>query len=226
MTQQDMYNALLKGCGYNSTGCHQSTRYDEKYRKSKYTYNNACESYDEVIKKMIEREYSMNFNDAKFLVDGQVYNTHDIELTANIGEFPKITASAYLSPSNRTSATSFGCTCKTNKTPTIENVIFNPPATIVFWSDKTKTIVKADYDYESYDPEKGLAMAIAKKLLGDNKSKYYNTFKYWRKKWDEQNEAVEDIKIDIPKSPIEKLANSITNAFTKPATDWLDDLNP
>jgi len=26
--------------------------------------------------------------------------------------------------------------------PTIERVIYNPPATIVFWSDKTKTVVK------------------------------------------------------------------------------------
>jgi hypothetical protein len=49
----------------------------------------------------------------------------------------------------------------------------------VIWSDKTKTIVKAAD--ETYDPEKGLAMAICKKLLGTNKthSDYYDEFKKW-----------------------------------------------
>lgn len=55
-------------------------------------------------------------------------------------------------------------------------VIFNDPATIVFWHDGTKTVVKA-ID-EPFDPEKGLAMAFAKKYLG-NKGNYYNTFKKW-----------------------------------------------
>lgn len=61
-----------------------------------------------------------------------------------------------------------------------------PPATIVFWSDRTKTVVKCDYEEELYDPEKGIAMAIAKKLIGDNNGAYYNVFKHWLTKWDEQ----------------------------------------
>ena len=60
--------------------------------------------------------------------------------------------------------------------PVIEKVIFNEPATIVLWSDNTKTVVKAEND--TFDPEKGLAMAIAKKALG-NQGNYYNTFKKW-----------------------------------------------
>lgn len=68
----------------------------------------------------------------------------------------------------------------------ITKVVFSPPATIVFWSDNTKTVVKADYRYEQYDPEKGIAMAVAKKMLGDNKGKYYDIFKYWKKKYEEQ----------------------------------------
>lgn len=62
---------------------------------------------------------------------------------------------------------------------TITKVIFNPPVTIVFWSDGTKTIVKCDS--EVYDEEKGLAMAISKKFLGTNKSgsNYYDIFKKW-----------------------------------------------
>lgn len=53
----------------------------------------------------------------------------------------------------------------------ITKVIFNDPATIVFWSDGTKTVVKAQ-NGEVFDPEKGLSMAISKKFLCNN-SKYY-----------------------------------------------------
>lgn len=60
---------------------------------------------------------------------------------------------------------------------TISNVKFNPPATIVFWADGTKTVVKSNGS-DIYDPEKGLAMAIVKKALG-NKGNYYNVFKKW-----------------------------------------------
>lgn len=59
----------------------------------------------------------------------------------------------------------------------ITKVIFNGPATIVFWEDKTKTVVKCDKD-DVFDPEKGLAMAISKKFFG-NKGNYYNVIKKW-----------------------------------------------
>lgn len=59
----------------------------------------------------------------------------------------------------------------------IKNVIFNDPATIVFWSDSTKTVVKAGPN-DTFDPEKGLAMAISKKVLGNN-YKAYGRFKKW-----------------------------------------------
>lgn len=64
----------------------------------------------------------------------------------------------------------------------IKNVLFKDPATIVFWNDGTKTVVKADN--EPYDPEKGLAMAISKKVLGNNGS-YYKEFKKWLPKEEE-----------------------------------------
>lgn len=62
----------------------------------------------------------------------------------------------------------------------IKDVIFNDPATIVFWEDGTKTVVKAQN--EVYDPEKGLAMAIAKKAMG-NKHDYYIPFKKYLKRY-------------------------------------------
>lgn len=60
--------------------------------------------------------------------------------------------------------------------PKIKDVIYNDPATIVFWEDGTKTVVKCKN--EKFDPEKGLAMAFSKKMLG-NKGNYYNIFKKW-----------------------------------------------
>lgn len=62
-------------------------------------------------------------------------------------------------------------------TDTIEKVIFNNPATIVYWKDGTKTVVKANGE-DVFDKETGLAMAIAKKALG-NEGNYYETFKQW-----------------------------------------------
>ena len=67
----------------------------------------------------------------------------------------------------------------------IKNVVFNPPATIVFWTDNSKTVVKAEN--EIFDPEKGLAMAIAKKALA-NKGNYYETFKKWMPKTESKEE--------------------------------------
>lgn len=60
--------------------------------------------------------------------------------------------------------------------PEIKDVIFHDPATIVLWKDGTKTVVKADQ--ETYDKEKGLAMAIIKKMNG-NKGNYNDIFRKW-----------------------------------------------
>jgi hypothetical protein len=57
----------------------------------------------------------------------------------------------------------------------IKKVVFNRPATIVFWSDGTKTVVKCG-EHDIWDPEKGLAMAITKKFFG-NKGFYYDILK-------------------------------------------------
>lgn len=80
----------------------------------------------------------------------------------------------------------------------IKNVIFNDPATIVFWNDGTKTVVKASN--EEFDPEKGLAMAIAKKALG-NEGNYFNEFKKWLPE--------ESKDINNPDNNLSKLAEGI-----------------
>ena len=62
----------------------------------------------------------------------------------------------------------------------IRKVIFNDPATIVLWSDGTKTVVKCVPE-DSYDMEKGLAMAIVKKMAG-NDNRFHKVFKQYPKK--------------------------------------------
>lgn len=81
--------------------------------------------------------------------------------------------------------------------PTIENVIFNDPATIVFWSDGTKTVVKTQ-DGEEFDQEKGLAMAIAKKAFR-NKGSYYNEIKKWTDKYEDEMKNASSIENEINK---------------------------
>ena len=80
------------------------------------------------------------------------------------------------------------------KKSTIENVIFNDPATIVFWADGSKTVVKCG-EGDTFDPEKGLAMAISKKYLG-NKGNYFNTIKKWTEPYYEKEEAIEKTILD------------------------------
>ena len=93
----------------------------------------------------------------------------------------------------------------------ITNVIFNNPATIVFWSDGTKTVVKCD-ERDEFDPEKGLAMAICKKHFGGG---FYNDiFKKWIPK--EETPKIEidgQITMDDIAEKFEKLAKAAKSVF-------------
>lgn len=71
-------------------------------------------------------------------------------------------------------------TASATNTAAIKNVIFAPPATIVYWSDGSKTVVKCS-EKDVFDPEKGLAMAIAKRC-GGNKGSYYKEIQNWVEK--------------------------------------------
>jgi hypothetical protein len=64
----------------------------------------------------------------------------------------------------------------------IKEVIFNNPATIVIWSDGSKTVVKCQPDDE-YNKETGLAMCIVKKVFG-NKGNFNEVFKKYIEDYD------------------------------------------
>ena len=53
------------------------------------------------------------------------------------------------------------------KIPEVREIRYNGPATIVFWEDNTKTVVKVQPGEICYDPDKAFAMAVCKKLFGN-----------------------------------------------------------
>ena len=59
----------------------------------------------------------------------------------------------------------------------ITKVIYNNPATIVYWSDGSKTVVRCQKG-DTYSPETGLAMAICKRVFG-NDNKFNKVFARW-----------------------------------------------
>lgn len=87
---------------------------------------------------------------------------------------------------------------------TIKKVIFNDPATIVFWADGTKTVVKCA-DFDIFDPEKGLAMAICKRVYGE---RFHSVFKEFL-----PEEDVESAYPAGPKIPIPAWLNGLTKTF-------------
>lgn len=92
----------------------------------------------------------------------------------------------------------------------IKKVIFNNPATIVFWSDDTKTVVKAGPN-DAFDPEKGLAMAISKKVLGNN-YKAYGRFKKWLPK-EYKEPKLSDGGLEGPTKAFDNLKKTAKEAF-------------
>ena len=74
----------------------------------------------------------------------------------------------------------------------IDHVKFNGPAIVVFWKDGTKTVSVCS-DYDDYDTEKGLAMCLLKKLLGD--SSYNEVFRQFIPEEDDElsDEELEEL---------------------------------
>lgn len=56
--------------------------------------------------------------------------------------------------------------------PEPKTVIFHPPATIVYWEDGEKTIVKC-MEGDEFNPEVGLAMCLAKYIFGKRYKKWF-----------------------------------------------------
>lgn len=59
----------------------------------------------------------------------------------------------------------------------ITKVVYNDPATVVWWSDGSKTVVRCQKG-NTYSPETGLDMAICKKVFG-NDGRFNKVFTRW-----------------------------------------------
>ena len=93
----------------------------------------------------------------------------------------------------------------------IKKVIFNEPATIVFWGDGTKTVVKCSKDDE-FDPEKGLAMAIAKKFFG-NENGYSKNIKKWTDTYEKTNISISTGARGMGNSATDTITDIVDSAY-------------
>lgn len=127
------------------------------------------------------------------------YINNDLEETKNMNNYVY-----YGSRANRGTYVKYG----NIGLPAIEKVIFNAPATIVLWKDGTKTVVKAENEW--FDPEKGLAMAIAKKAMG-NKGNYFNEIKKWTEPYKAEQAWEGNFEVDVDVADAFK--NFVANAL-------------
>lgn len=111
----------------------------------------------------------------------------------DLKSFIQLTSDCWDKKSNKEQKKKETKTIKVN-VPKIKNIDFQPPLTIVIWEDGTKTFVKCAKD-EIFDPEKGAAMAIAKKSLGD-KYDYIETISYYVEKWLKKDKNRNYVKVD------------------------------
>lgn len=77
----------------------------------------------------------------------------------------------------------------------IEKVIYNDPATIVFWADGTKTVVKCGEE-DVYDYQTGLLMCIAKKVYG-NKGSFNDILREWMPEEEEVEEETNPFEVMV-----------------------------
>ena len=104
--------------------------------------------------------------------------------------------------------------------PEIRKVIYNPPATIILWEDETKTVVKC-CETDVYDPEKGFAMAVIKKLCGNESALFHKLFKTWvLESKDAPKESIPPINIIIDGiDPEKQLKDMINRIFAVGGSD-------
>ena len=154
---------------------------------------------------------TFTFGDSCTNIDKDIH--HNIHATAcNLGLGDWHTGSTYYN----------NLVCRTLKfpeaTPTYHypvpiNIIFNNPATIVYWDDGTKTVVKI-MEGDVYDEIIGVSMAYTKKLFGTN-SNFKKMVKSFYPKPKVLPEPVKDI-VKKKKKPVKKtnLEISLENLVT------------
>ena len=177
----DSYNTAAEVCKFirnslNTFGCVSLDEilYVAGYQYNPPTYNNIL-FYKEVEQTSIMPIYSDRSKGYKLIIPSNRYTMVFNCINKNDSTTEHSTLIPKSSPK------------PANYLPEIKNVKFNGPATIVFWADGTKTVVKCQ-DGDDYSEEVGLAMCIVKKVFG-NTSKYNDIFKKWCNRYDTKTDT-------------------------------------
>lgn len=100
--------------------------------------------------------------------------------------------------------------------PEVREILYNGPATIVFWEDNTKTVVKEQPGELCYDPDKAFAMAVCKKLFGNKFNRHLTEAQKAFKKCYEEECEKECIRFD-------NLITMVRNMFSPSANSDSED---
>lgn len=100
-------------------------------------------------------------------IDNCCSSVSTISTTSNIYPFGRSLGSQEIHLSDEYADKVYVDKIKMNLVPPIKDVRFNDPATIVFFEDGTKTVVKRMED-QAFDPELGFLLCIMKRVYGDD----------------------------------------------------------
>lgn len=96
--------------------------------------------------------------------------------------------------------------------PEVREIRYNGPATIVFWKDGTKTVVKIQPGEICYDPDKAFAMAVCKKLFGNKFNRHLTEAQKAFKKCYEEECEKECIRFDNLITMVRDMFNPSANS--------------
>lgn len=114
----------------------------------------------------------------------------------------------YIEPDKKITTEAAKTYLEKSNLPKIKKVIFNDPATIIIWSDKSKTVVKC-MEGDTWDPEKGFMAAYLTKILG-HKRFHSELKKYVKPQVEMESDIISDA---ITGMSVEEILKCITDAF-------------
>lgn len=200
-TRQEYINRIMYGDGEHAYCSCKSINYSDY---CKHDVEQTKEVAERMNKTKRNNDPRMNYNTGNIyvVINGKAYIPETINMRTGFREHTEIEFSVSTDPSHAAMNTMLA----------IKDVIHNPPATIVFWGDGSKTVVKCQ-DGEEYDPEKGLTMAFFKRMH-DNKGHYFEEIKKWNNKY-----AMSQFKDEVHTMKDERVANSVERGISKESSN-------
>ena len=175
----DPFDASISSCIRGSSIPH--VKFDDNLSLS--------DSHIKYVRNDVEETLKMySKNNIEVRIADKVYEPISVNWTQSFGVYPTVSLDVNLSPYRASAAFRKPAT---KPFPSIKKVHFNDPVTVVLWEDGTKTIVRAQ-NGEAFDPEKGLTMAITKKVLG-NKGSYFDEIKKWTEPYMKERDELQSL---------------------------------